>query len=144
MTKIDKYIIYKNHIINIINKRRDCVKMNLLWFYVAIVLAISDILHTHIMWKIFNNFYILLGGLIQQTTKTAWQTWLVHETMEAIFHFIVLSIVFLNPTIGILAALIHYVIDVGHTVFIRNMGELEHRALHFVVESIFFILIFGL
>ena len=63
--------------------------------------------------------------------------------MEAGFHFVVVSIVFLNPTIGILAALIHFVIDVTHTVFIRDMGELEHRALHFAVESIFFILLFG-
>ena len=117
--------------------------MELLWFYVAVVLAISDVLHTQLMWKVLNNFYIILGGIIQQTTKTTWQTWLVHEIMEAGFHFIVLSIVFLNPTIGILAALVHFVIDVMHTVFIRNMGELEHRALHFVLESLFFILIYG-
>ena len=114
--------------------------MNLIWFYVAIVLAISDVLHTTLMWKVLNNFYILLGGLIQQST---WQTWLTHEIMEAGFHFIVVSIVFLNPTIGILAALIHFVIDVTHTVLIRDMGELEHRALHFLVESLFFILIYG-
>ena len=118
--------------------------MNLLWFYVAIVLALSDILHTQLMWKILNNFYIILGGLIQQTTKTAWQTWLTHEIMEAGFHFIILSIVFLNPVIGILAALIHFVIDITHTILIRNMGELEHRALHFVAESLFFRLIYGL
>ncbi|MBE6499941.1 MAG: hypothetical protein E7Z80_05285 [Methanobrevibacter thaueri] len=117
--------------------------MELLWFYIAIVLAISDVLHTTIMWKIFNNFYIILGGLIQQATKTTWQTWLAHEIMEAGFHFVILSIVFLNPSIGILAALIHFVIDITHTILIRNMGELEHRALHFVVESLFFILIYG-
>ena len=118
--------------------------MNLIWFYVAIVLAISDILHTTLMWKVLNDFYVLLGGLIFQTTHSTWQTWVVHEIMEAGFHFVVLSIVFLNPTIGILAALVHFVIDVTHTVFIRNMGELEHRALHFVVESLFFMLIYGL
>ena len=117
--------------------------MHLLWFYVAIVLAISDVLHTTLMWKVLNNFYVVLGGLIQQTTKTTWQTWLAHEIMEAGFHLVVISIVFLNPIIGILAALIHFVIDITHTVLIRNMGELEHRALHFVVESIFFIIIFG-
>ena len=43
--------------------------MNLLWFYVAIVLAISDVLHTTLMWKVLNNFYIVLGGLIQEETK---------------------------------------------------------------------------
>ena len=117
--------------------------MHLLWFYVAIVLAISDVLHTTLMWRVFNNFYIILGGLINQTTHSTWQTWVIHEIMEAIFHFIVLSVVFLSPTVGILAALIHFVIDVTHTVFIRDMGELEHRALHFVCESLFFIILFG-
>ncbi|WP_458404268.1 hypothetical protein [Methanobrevibacter sp.] len=118
--------------------------MNLLWFYVAIVLALSDILHTQLMWKVLNNFYIILGGLIQQTTKTTWQTWLAHELMEAGFHFIIISIVFLNPIIGIEAALIHFVIDVSHTIVIRDMNEIAHRALHFVVESLFFMLIYGL
>ena len=118
--------------------------MELLWFYIAIVLAISDVLHTTLMWKVFNNFYILLGGLIDQTVHSTWQTWVVHELMEAGFHFIIISIVFLNPIIGILAALIHFVIDITHTIFIRNMGELEHRALHFVIESLFFMLIYGL
>ena len=118
--------------------------MELLWFYIAIVLAISDVLHTTLMWKVFNNFYILLGGLIDQTVHSTWQTWVVHELMEAGFHFIIISIVFLNPIIGILAALIHFVIDITHTIFIRNMGELEHRALHFVIESLFFMLIYGI
>ena len=118
--------------------------MELLWFYVAIVLAISDVLHTLLMWRIFNNFYILLGGLIDQTVDAPWKTWITHELMEAGFHFIVVSIVFLSPTIGLLAALIHLLIDVSHTIFIRDMGELEHRALHFVIESLFFIAIYGL
>ena len=118
--------------------------MELLWFYIAVVLAVSDVLHTTLMWKVLNNFYILLGGLIQQSTHSTWQTWLSHEAMEAGFHFIVLSIVFLNPVIGILGALVHFTIDVTHTVFIRDMGELEHRAFHFVIESLFFILIYGL
>ena len=118
--------------------------MELLWFYVAIVLALSDVLHTTLMWKVLNNFYIILGGLIQQSTNSTWKTWLAHEIMEAGFHFIVVSIFFLNPTVGILAALIHFAIDISHTILIRDMGELEHRALHFVVESLFFILIYGL
>ena len=117
--------------------------MELLWFYIAVVLAISDILHSTIVWKVLNDFYIVLGGLIQQSTKTAWQTWLSHEGMETGFHFIVLTIVFLNPIIGIQAALIHFTIDVTHTILIRNMGELEHRALHFVIESLFFMILYG-
>ena len=66
--------------------------MELLWFYVAVVLAISDVLHTQVMWKLFNNYYILLGGLIKETVHTPFRTWLVHEIMEAIFHFIVITI----------------------------------------------------
>ena len=118
--------------------------MQMIWFYVAIALAISDILHTTLMWKVLNNFYILLGVFIQQSTHSSWQTWLVHEAMEGAFHFIIVSVVFLNPIIGILAALIHFAIDVSHTVFMPKMGVIEHRALHFVVESIFFIIIYGL
>ena len=65
--------------------------MELLWFYIAVVLAVSDVLHTTLMWKVLNNFYILLGGLIQQSTHYTWQTWLSHEAMEAGFHFIVVN-----------------------------------------------------
>ncbi|WP_296794881.1 hypothetical protein [uncultured Methanobrevibacter sp.] len=119
--------------------------MELLWFYVAIVLAISDIVHTQLMWKVLNNFYIILGGLIYHSVDNSpWKTWVVHELMEAVFHFIVLSIVFLSPTIGLLAATIHFIIDVSHTVLIGHMGELEHRALHFLIESLFFMMIYGL
>ena len=119
--------------------------MNLLWFYVAIVLAISDIVHTQLMWKVLNNFYIILGGLIYHSVDNSpWKTWVVHELMEAVFHFIVLSILFLSPTIGLLAATIHFIIDVSHTVLIGHMGELEHRALHFLIESLFFMMIYGL
>ena len=118
--------------------------MNLLWFYIAVVLALSDILHTNLMWKVLNNFYILLGGLIDQTVRSAWQTWIIHELMEAGFHFIVLSLVFLSPVIGLQAAFIHFVIDVSHTILKPHMNALEHRALHFVIESAFFIAIYGL
>ena len=118
--------------------------MELIWFYVAVILAISDVLHTHLMWKVLNNFYIVLGGLIYQSVDSPKKTWLVHETMEAAFHFIILSIVFLSPTIGLLAAFIHFTIDVSHTMLIGHMGEIEHRALHFIIESVFFIAIYGL
>lgn len=119
--------------------------MELTWFYVAIVLAISDVLHTQLMWKILNNFYIILGGLIYQSVDSSpLKTWVAHELMEAAFHFVILSIVFLSPMIGILAATVHFIIDVSHTVLIGNMSEIEHRALHFVIESVVFIIILGL
>lgn len=116
--------------------------MELLWFYVAIVLAISDTIHTQIVWKIFNKFYLILGGIINNSVNAPWKTWIIHELMEAGFHFIFVSIVFLNLEIGILAAFIHFVIDVSHTLLISShMNELEHRSLHFVIESLFFIAI---
>lgn len=61
--------------------------MELLWFYVAIVLAISDTIHTQIVWKIFNKFYLILGGIINNSVNAPWKTWIIHELMEAGFHF---------------------------------------------------------
>ena len=105
--------------------------MELIWFYV--------------MWKVLNDFYVILGGLIYHSVDySPWKTWVIHELMEAAFHFVILSIIFLSPTIGLLAALTHFVIDVSHTVLIGHMGELEHRALHFIIESVVFMLIYGL
>ena len=119
--------------------------MELIWFYVAIVLAISDVLHTQLMWKVLNDFYVILGGLIYHSVDySPWKTWVIHELMEAVFQFVILSILFLSPTIGILAALTHFVIDVSHTVLIGHMGEIEHRALHFIIESVVFMLLYGL
>ena len=100
--------------------------MELLWFYVAIVLAISDTIHTQIVWKIFNKFYLILGGIINNSVNAPWKTWIIHELMEAGFHFIFVSIAFLNLEIGILAAFIHFVIDVSHTLLISShMNELN-------------------
>ena len=118
--------------------------MELLWFYIAIVLGISDTIHTQIVWKIFNKFYLVLAGIINNSVNAPWKTWIIHELMEAGFHFIFLSIVFLNLEIGLLAAFIHFVIDVSHTLLNSHMNELEHRSLHFVIESLFFIAIYRL
>ncbi|MCC9261108.1 hypothetical protein MBBWO_09650 [Methanobrevibacter woesei] len=119
--------------------------MELLWFYVAVALAISDLIHTQLMWKVMADFYIILAGLIHNTVKSNVTVWIIHELFEAIFHFIVISVLFLSPTIGFLAAFIHFVIDVSHTLLLDNvdMNEAEHRALHFVIESIFFMAIYG-
>lgn len=120
--------------------------MELLWFWIALVLLISDVIHSILVWKIFNNFYIILGGIIYNSVDTKWKAWLTHELMEAIFHFFILSIVFLNLEIGILAAFIHLIIDICHTLFFNNlkMNEIEHRALHFVIESLFFMAIYSI
>ena len=119
--------------------------MELLWFYIAIVLAISDTIHSHIVWKLFKNFYIIFGGIVHNSVESHITAWFIHELLEAVFHFLVLSIVFLNLEIGILGAFIHLVIDVCHTLFFRDskMNELEHRALHFIIESLFFMAIYG-
>ncbi|KZX16534.1 hypothetical protein MBCUT_07680 [Methanobrevibacter cuticularis] len=117
--------------------------MGLLWFYIVVVLAISDEIHSLVMWRFLNNFYTIFGGLVNEIVSSNLQSWLIHEGLEAVFHFFVLSLVFFSLEIGFLAALIHFLIDVSHSLTIRNMKWLEHRALHFVVESLFFIAIFG-
>lgn len=117
--------------------------MHLLWFYIAVALAVSDMIHGQLTWNIFSDFYIVFGGILHITTKSNLEAWLIHEFIEALFHFILISIIFLNIEIGFLAALIHLFIDLFHSRFIRNMSSVVHRALHFVIESLFFILIFG-
>jgi len=118
--------------------------MELLWFYVAIILAISDEVHSRLVWNLVKDFYIIFGGLLSATFNSVMETWIIHEFLEACFHFIILSIVFLSLKIGFLAALIHFILDISHSIAIRHMPWLPHRALHFVIESLFFIAIFGL
>ena len=61
--------------------------MNLLWFWIAVALAISDEIHSRIVWKIGQNFYIIFAGVIDKTMASIIQAWIVHEVLEAIFHF---------------------------------------------------------
>jgi hypothetical protein len=117
--------------------------MEMMWFYIAVVLAISDEFHSKIMWSVFFDFYVLLAGLIRRIVSSNIQLWLVHEGMEAVFHFIVLSLVFVNLEIGILGALIHMIVDIYHELVGSDYGWLYHRALHFTIESMFFIMIFA-
>jgi len=117
--------------------------MELIWFYIALFLAISDEIHTKILWNVFFDFYILLARIIKETVSSNIQLWLVHEGLEALFHFIVLSLVFISVEIGFLAALIHLVVDLYHQATGVDHGWLYHRALHFTVESLFFIMIFS-
>ncbi|MBR0473142.1 MAG: hypothetical protein IJI98_10660 [Methanosphaera sp.] len=117
--------------------------MNLEWFYIAIVLACSDMLHG-IIWHTFSDFYIILGEIIHNNVKSPFITWIIHEILEAIFHFIILSLVFQSLTIGILAGTIHFLIDVFHNYFEIEMNSIQHRSLHFVIESIFFMIILSL
>lgn len=113
------------------------------WFYIAVFLALSDEIHSRIMWGLFADFYILLAGVIKESVASNIRLWIVHEGMEAFFHFVVLSIVFLSLEIGILAALIHMVVDMYHEFSGIELNPLGHRCLHFVIESIFFILVFA-
>lgn len=118
--------------------------MDLTWFMIALFLAVSDEIHSTIMWKVATNFYIILGGLINEIVGSPIQTWLIHEGIEAVFHFIILSIVFLSVEIGLLAALIHFILDVYHELSNVNYSWLHHRSFHFAIESLFFILILNL
>ena len=118
--------------------------MELLWFYIAVFLAISDEIHSRIMWGLFADFYILLAGVIKESVASNIRLLIVHEFMEATFHFIVLSIIFLSLEIGILAALIHMLVDFYNEISGIELTLLGHRCLHLVIESIFFIIIFAL
>ncbi|KZX11817.1 hypothetical protein [Methanobrevibacter curvatus] len=118
--------------------------MEALWFLIAVVLAISDELHSFLMWNLLNGFYIVFAGIINSYVSTTLQGWLVHEGIEAVFHFFILTIVFLNPLIGVIGGLTHFIIDLAHSVYGENMSHIEHRALHFVIESLVFMAIFGL
>jgi hypothetical protein len=118
--------------------------MEMLWFYIAVVLAISDEVHNQIFWKVFFDFYVLLGGLLKKIVGSNIRLWIVHELMEAIFHLVVLSLIFLSWEIGFLAAVIHLVVDLYHEAAGLRMTWLQHRALHFTIESLFFIMLLGM
>nr|WP_048060541.1 hypothetical protein [Methanothermus fervidus] len=115
--------------------------MGITWFYIAVFLAISDEIHTKIMWDILLDFYILLAGIIKEIVSSNIQVWLIHEILEALFHFIVLSLVFFSVEIGFLAAVVHMTVDIFHELSGREYSWLHHRALHFTVESLFFIMV---
>jgi hypothetical protein len=118
--------------------------MEITWFYIAIFLAISDEIHSRIMWGVFADFYILLAGVIKESVASNIRLWIVHESMEAFFHFVVLSLIFLSLEIGILAAFIHMLVDLYHEFSGIELNPLGHRCLHFVIESIFFIIVFAI
>jgi len=121
----------------------ECI-MEMLWFYIAVILAISDEAHNQIFWKVFFDFYVLLAGIIQKIVGSTIRMWMVHEFLEAVFHFILLSLLFLSLEIGFLAATIHLVVDLYHEVAGLEMTWLQHRALHFTVESLFFLMLLGI
>ncbi len=118
--------------------------MELLWFYVALVLAISDEIHTRILWSLFFDFYIVLAGILQHSVSSNIRLWLIHELIESVFHFLVLSLIFLSFSIGFIGALIHLLVDIFYEISGNDDSHLYHRSLHFTVESVFFIMLFGL
>ena len=64
--------------------------MDLLWFYLAVALALSDELHSKLFWSSFFDFYVVLAGLIQRIVGGSIRMWVVHELLEGIFNFVVL------------------------------------------------------
>ena len=118
--------------------------MELLWFYIAVVLAVSDEIHSVLLWRVFADFYILLSGILREAVKTNIALWIVHEGLEAVFHFILLSIIFLSVEIGFLAAIVHFTVDFFQELSGLEMRWIQHRALHFVAESFIFIILFSL
>ena len=65
--------------------------MQLLWFYVAIALAISDEVHSRLVWDYVRDFYIIFGGVVSSSLDSVMEAWIVHEALEALFHFIFVS-----------------------------------------------------
>lgn len=118
--------------------------MEMLWFYIAVILAISDEAHSQIFWKVFFDFYVLLAGILQKIVGSNIRLWIVHELMEAIFHLVLISLLFMSLEIGILAAAIHLVVDLYHEAAGLKLRYLQHRALHFTIESLFLIMVLGL
>jgi hypothetical protein len=118
--------------------------LEILWFYIAVVLAISDEVHSRIMWGLFADFYILLAGVIKESVASNIRLWIVHEFMEACFHFVLLSVIFLSLEIGLLAAMIHMAVDLYHEISGIELNPLGHRCLHFTIESLFFIILFAI
>ena len=117
--------------------------MNIEWFYIAIVLACSDIIHG-VLWHTLSDFYIIFGEIVYNIVQSPFVAWIVHEVLEAIFHLIVLSLVFQSITIGVLAATIHLILDLYHNFYNLKLTPLQHRALHFSIESIFFMIVLAL
>ena len=115
--------------------------LEILWFYIAVILAISDEIHSQLLWTYFADFYILFAGLLRRSIHSNIRLWIVHEGMEAVFHFILLSILFFSLEIGFLAGLIHLIVDLSHELTGVKLRWLQHRALHFTIESIFFIIV---
>jgi len=125
--------------------------METLWFFIAIFLALSDEIHSRIMWGLFADFYILLAGVIKESVASNIRLWIVHEGLEALFHFVFISLLliiagkgFIAIEIGVLAALIHMTVDMYHEYSGIELNPLGHRCLHFTIESIFFIIVFAI
>ncbi len=108
----------------------------MLWLLVAITLNITDLLHEHIFWKKFEPYYLVFGSLLRIRLNPI-GLWFVHELIESIFHFFIISILFFSFTIGFLAAMIHLALDAYHTLFIHRISDKTHRLLHFSLEAIF-------
>jgi hypothetical protein len=118
--------------------------MDLIWFYIAVALAVSDEIHSLILWRVFADFYVLLAGILWEILQTNIALWIVHEGIEATFHFILLSIIFFSVEIGFIAAVVHLIVDLLQELSGIKNGWLQHRAFHFVIESAVFILIFSI
>ena len=55
--------------------------MHLLWFYVAIALAISDEVHSRLVWDYVRDFYIIFGGVVSSAVDSVMEAWIVHEAL---------------------------------------------------------------
>jgi len=104
------------------------------WLGAALLLSLSDELHTRLVWGPLRDHYLLLGAYLRVRHSSLF-VWLVHETLELIFHTLVLSLA-LPLTMALTAALIHFTLDLIHEALLGTIrNPYLHRALHLSVES---------
>jgi len=108
----------------------------------AILLSISDELHTRITAGVLRKYYLMLGAYLR-VRHSALFVWWVHETLEFVFHVAVLWIALPLP-MALTAAVIHYALDLFHEAMLGTFkNELEHRIFHFSVECLALYAIWG-
>ncbi len=104
------------------------------WLGAALLLSFSDELHTRLVWGPLRNHYLLLGAYLRVRHSPLF-VWFVHESLELIFHAIILSLV-LPVTMALTAALLHFSLDLVHEALLGTLrNPYLHRAFHLGTES---------
>ncbi|AAM02726.1 Uncharacterized protein conserved in archaea [Methanopyrus kandleri AV19] len=104
------------------------------WLGAALLLSLSDELHTGLVWGALRSQYLLLGAYLR-VRHSALFVWLVHETLEFLFHTVILSLILPVP-MAVTAASVHFGIDLFHEALLGTVkGRVTHRLMHLSLES---------